>query len=296
MKEIKSYTNDLVFVILHYNVYKETINCINSIKSKIDTSKFHIVVVDNFSPNNSGKLLENKYKNDDKVSVILNKSNIGFAKGNNVGIDYARQILNPKFICCLNNDTLLEQDDFFINISKEYDKSNAAIIGPKIVLKDNSIQKFNTKLKTIEEYKLELDDLIMKKKKTYKEYLKQFKFIKKLNSLRKGILMSKKNYNIRQTNVVLHGCCLIFTPKFFEKLNGFNLKTFMFREEELLYIDIMKNNLISVYLPVIKIRHLEDVATDSIYKNSNEKDKFLRDNQIESLKVLIKVMEETKKR
>ena len=166
MKEIKSYTNDLVFVILHYNVYKETINCINSIKSKIDTSKFHIVVVDNFSPNNSGKLLENKYKNDDKVSVILNKSNIGFAKGNNVGIDYARQILNPKFICCLNNDTLLEQDDFFININKEYDKSNAAIIGPKIVLKDNSIQKFNTKLKTIEEYKLELDNLIMKKKKT----------------------------------------------------------------------------------------------------------------------------------
>ena len=41
---------------------------------------------------------------------------------------------------------------------------------------------------------------------------------------------------------------------------------------------------------------LRDDFNYGVVKNFNEKDKFLRDNQIESLKVLIKVMEETKKR
>lgn len=55
---------------------------------------------------------------------------MGFARGNNIGIDYTMINLDYKYICCLNNDTLLFQTNFLEMIEKEYTASNAAIIGP----------------------------------------------------------------------------------------------------------------------------------------------------------------------
>ena len=43
------------FVVLHYNAIKETIDCVESIKKRIDTNKYYIVVVDNASPNHTGE-------------------------------------------------------------------------------------------------------------------------------------------------------------------------------------------------------------------------------------------------
>ncbi len=38
---------DIVFVILNYNIVKETLDCIDSIEHNLDTDKFQIIVVDN---------------------------------------------------------------------------------------------------------------------------------------------------------------------------------------------------------------------------------------------------------
>ena len=75
----------LAFVILHYNTMKETTDCICSIEKNIDGDKYNIVVVDNASPNGSGIQLEERYKENKRVHVILNSENQGFAKGNNLG-------------------------------------------------------------------------------------------------------------------------------------------------------------------------------------------------------------------
>ena len=65
----------LGFVVLHYIAIEDTIECINSIINHIDTDNYEIVVVDNASPNNTGNDLLKKYKNHEKVSVILNNKN-----------------------------------------------------------------------------------------------------------------------------------------------------------------------------------------------------------------------------
>lgn len=286
MKETREYKTDISFVILHYNVIDETINCVNSIKNNIDSNNYHIVIVDNASPNKSGDILLNKYKNDLTVSVILSRENVGFARGNNIGINYTINNLVSKYICCLNNDTLLFQTNFLEMIEKEYTASNAAVIGPMVFLKNNSVQSFAPRLLSVREYEQQLDKLINKKKiDTIKRYLLRFKIIRFINNIRK--FNRKNKLREKQYNVVLHGCCLIFTPIFFSKLRGFNPKTFMFREEELLYLSLKKENLISLYSPLIKIKHLEDIATDSAYKNTKEKERFLISNQIKSLEILI---------
>lgn len=285
---VEKYKIDIAFVILHFNVFEETINCVKSIKKNIDTERYHIIIVDNGSPNQSGKILYDKYKDDNHVSVILHDTNDGFARGNNVGIDYVRENLNSKYICCLNNDTLLQQKNFFKSIDNEYKSSNASLIGPRIILKNNVAQPFQNKLRSTNEYVRIRDDLIQNKisrQSLMRSSVKKITVFKKIYGFYRdyfGLKLKK-----RHENVILHGCCIIFTPTFFSSLSGFDSRTFMFREEELLYLKIKRNELLTVYCPNIRIHHLEDAATNSIAANNIEKNIFLKKNQIESLNILI---------
>lgn len=96
-------------------------------------------------------------------------------------------------------------------------------------------------------------------------------------------------------DVILHGCCLIFTPPFFEKLNGFHPNTFLYREEELLYFMVKDAKLTTLYCPELQIRHLEDASTNSIAANDDERKKLYIKNQIDSLKILIAFLDEKEK-
>ena len=100
------------FVILHYNAYKETIQCAKSIMDKLDTDRYEIIIVDNDSPNKSLPIIQDELKDYKQIHFIQLNENIGFAKGNNEGINYARKTLNCDFVCCLNNDTEIIQNDF----------------------------------------------------------------------------------------------------------------------------------------------------------------------------------------
>lgn len=279
----------LAFVILHYNVIEETMNCVKSIKKMIDTEYYHIIIVDNLSQNKSGNSLYKYYLKDDKVTVILNKENLGFAKGNNVGIDYAKNILNASFVCCMNNDTLMLQSDFYTQIIHEYEFSNAAVIGPCVILKNDDVQYFNSKILTEQAYIKQLNDYrdecipALLKIKLFMYHVPLLNLIIKNRNKKRA-----KNSNFRKENVILHGCCLIFTPAFFNELSGFMPDTFLFREEELLYISLQRKKLLNVYTPSLRIKHLEDAATDSQFRERYEKEEFLRQNQIHSLEILIK--------
>lgn len=278
-----------VFVILHYNVTQETVECIESIIKTCEKEYIKIVVVDNHSTNESTDELVRKYKSSDIVTIIINEKNLGFAKGNNVGIKYARENFQADFVCCLNNDTLLYDKEFIYNCICEYERSGVAVIGPKVILKNGIIQKFKMTLEPIEEYERQLHNLEDFCKVCKRRGLKSTI----LNTYLGKILYNAckcKIYKKRKENVILHGCCLIFTPSFFEKLEGFDERTFMFREEELLYLLLKKNNLLSVYLPCIWIKHMEDASTDSTYKTDQEKKKFLMDNQEKSINILIETL------
>lgn len=50
-----------------------------------------IIIVDNCSPNGSGKQLEKMYSKCINITVIINEENQGFAKGNNLGYQYIKE-------------------------------------------------------------------------------------------------------------------------------------------------------------------------------------------------------------
>lgn len=283
---------NIVFVILNYNLYQETVECVKSICNNIDTKSFHIIIVDNSSPSGAGEKLQCLYKGSKIVTVLLNTQNVGFANGNNKGIDEARRFFNPKYICCLNNDTLLEQKSFYANLERTYNEDFPAVVGPKIILKDGRVQHVNHCLLTVEQYKNRIERL--EKGKTgfcsLYEKLLQNRIIYELNFLRKKYRNEKVSMF---RDVILHGCCLIFTPIFFEKLNGFDNRTFLYYEEHLLYISLKSKGLHNKYCPNIQIRHLEDMSTKSIAKKNKSTTSFIREHSLNSLRILVNELEST---
>ena len=90
------------FVILHYRAIEMTRTCVERIKAL--EGKSHIVIVDNASPNGTGRILEKEYDKEKMITVLLNQENGGFARGNNLGICWVCSHLKADFVVVLNND------------------------------------------------------------------------------------------------------------------------------------------------------------------------------------------------
>ena len=93
-------------IILNYNNYEDTIECIKSIKNVIPFQMIDIVVVDNNSTNDSVNMIENQFQD-----IIMIKSNVnkGYAYGNNLGLKYAIEN-RYRYTCVLNNDTIITEN------------------------------------------------------------------------------------------------------------------------------------------------------------------------------------------
>lgn len=263
------------FVILNYNTPEETKNCVKSIEERLDTQDFHIVIVDNYSSDNSGAQLQKEFAKNQAITVLPNNENMGFAKGNNVGFAFAKHDLNCDFIVMLNSDTYLLQDDFATIIFEEYNKSKFAILGPRVIspkhlYSDNPGRNTVMSMRELDNYvwkvriHLYLNHLqIEKPANDLLALLKKWKGKQGLSTETAGDESWKK---IRHENVLLHGCCLVFSPAYIERFDGLDSRTFLYLEEDILFTKMMKEQLLTVYNPKLKIFHTEDVSTDLIWK------------------------------
>ena len=90
-------------IILNWNGYQDTVECLQSVR-RLTYPSCKVIVVDNGSSDGSAAKLKEEFK---EVFYIENKENLGFATGNNVGISYALEN-GADYILLLNNDTVVE--------------------------------------------------------------------------------------------------------------------------------------------------------------------------------------------
>ncbi|HLD10632.1 MAG TPA: glycosyltransferase family 2 protein [Candidatus Nanoarchaeia archaeon] len=116
-------------IILNWNGWEDTIECINSIK-KVSYPNYEIIVVDNASKGDDVNILRNKFL--DSIRIIKNRENYGFAKGNNIAIKQVLKENKSKYILLLNNDTVVDKNFLteLVNFSEKGEKT--AIVGPKM--------------------------------------------------------------------------------------------------------------------------------------------------------------------
>ena len=272
----------IAYVILHYNSFDVTCNCIESIL-KIKNSGSQIVVIDNFSNNNSGEELIKKYAKCDDIKIIINKENIGFARGNNIGYSYAKNEAKADSIVILNNDVIITQKNFENKI-EEITKidNNIAIIAPKIINnKERNQNPFRMKrLSSSKKMKSIIGNLIYLAciyfKPLFRFGYKRFHSDSFDNGIRSVIS--------DQYNIVPHGSCIIYTTSFIEKSNcAFLPITFFYGEEDILYdyvVYVLK--LKTFYTDGLCVRHLEKISTKTISEEAIVREKFRTKNRLHS--------------
>lgn len=275
------------FVILHYCTIEDTLKSVYSILKLKCEYKIDIVIVDNNSPNNTGEVLKEKFKSYDNIHLIMNKENLGFARGNNVGFLYAKNELEADFIILMNNDVYITSTNFCQLVVQKYKKYNFAVLGPKIVLRDNTICRYRENLPTVREEK----KIILK---IFIRYIIYFLYLDKIfyKFYKRNRSVEIKEYEESKKNVILHGSCLIFSREYIDKFDGLDDRTFLYCEEELLYLRLRRSNLLSLYDSELEVFHNEDSSTNYITKTKRNKSLFKDKQLLKSNKILL---EELKK-
>lgn len=274
-------------VILNYLNYKDTIECIESLMKDTYKNK-EIIVVDNASRNESIKILSNYITNSNiKIHFLINETNEGYAKGNNLGILFARDVLNCEFILIVNNDTVFIDEKFIFKLIASYEKG-IAIIGPRIIAQNGYEQNpvGNMKLKNNDDrakvfIKEKIKHIIQKNKKIESMFNKYKKYKKILTN---EFLSRKKTSDI----LVLHGACMLLTPEYFKYYPFLYPKTFLYYEENILTIITHKVGLKKKFIANAKILHKEDQS--SLLSFNNDK-KIFNQYQNESIVLANKLVD-----
>ena len=118
-------------VVLNWNRKEDTCECLDSLFESAYPS-YNIVVVDNGSTDGSVDLLRRRYAS---AALLALETNVGFAAGNNRGIEVAlRQGAEVVFL--LNNDTTVAPDCLMNLARAARELPKDSVLGPKILYYD----------------------------------------------------------------------------------------------------------------------------------------------------------------
>lgn len=275
------------FIILHYKNIDETIECLAYLQ-KLDLTDVHIVVVDNNTLSTGEEKLIKKFTND----ILKLDQNYGFAKANNMGIEYARNKYHSKFYIVMNNDVYINDKDFLNTIKSDYDKYKFDMLGPYISSPSGeSINPFPV-IKDANTLKVEIERCL-KLIRIYRHSLTYFllQIGIKVKHLMHKPLLPKNGENVILDSA-LHGCCIIFSGKYIKNYKyPFYNETFLFHEEEFLYQRVIRDNLISMYDPNLKVFHKEGSSVKKNNKNERKSKLFREYNRLRSLYLLRDIMQ-----
>ncbi|SHK64739.1 glycosyltransferase family 2 protein [Fibrobacter sp. UWEL] len=282
------------FVILHYMAYEETIACVESILRNVKGEK-KLVVVDNASPNDSYRILVERFKDDNDVDVVSSGGNVGFARGNNYGYAYINNHYHPDFVVVMNNDMDIQQCDFIDEIYNSFAMYKYFVCGPDIYASKKKYHQNPQTRKVLskEDYKKQYRKLWIKDKLSFLFPLKYaFKSIFCKETYHSADYSKIPYIDSVVENKMLHGSCYIFSPLYIRKYpeECFYNKTFMYLEAEILHYLTQKRREKTIYYPFLKVNHHEDASTDATYKKQYKKSIFSVKCLLQSSKAFIELM------
>ena len=134
MKELKKPEElkpKVAILVLNWNGKQDTLECFESLK-KLSYPNTEVILIDNGSSDDSVKSFQALFP---EFTYIETHKNLGFAGGNNVGIQKALTT-DAEFIFLLNNDTIVEPNLIEHFLEAQMTQPKAGILGAKILLYD----------------------------------------------------------------------------------------------------------------------------------------------------------------
>ncbi|WP_026885133.1 glycosyltransferase family 2 protein [Clostridium beijerinckii] len=234
----------LSIIIVNYNTYNLTKQAIESIIKEHHNFNYEIILIDNASSDGSIYKLQDKFKNiliTQKLRIIINKDNLGFAKANNIGIKLAK----GKYILLLNSDTVLKENCLEKCIAQIKKDKNIGALGCKVILANG-----------------ELDHACKRGFPTPKASLYYFLKLHKKNALKYG---QYNAFHLDENEIGEIDCltgAFMLMPKFvFEEVGGLDEDFFMYGEDIDLCYKIKERGYKILYYPEAQIIHYKGASS-----------------------------------
>ena len=258
-------------VILDYNNAKDTINCIESVVKHTPREAYKLIVVENGSRQETTDVVERYVRetfadeclvisDGDKpgalpfVTLLISKTNDGFAEGNNKALRIVDHDEDIDHIMILNNDILFVEDIVTPLVRYCDVLPSCGIVSATLLKRDG---------KSIDVNCARLD---YKKMQFFWEYLFSFKDLF-------GVL---SRYTKRQRMLISHpelaekeyfdiempsGSCMLLKKSVFRDIGYFDNHTFLYFEENILFRKMQRKGLKNYLVPSVKCIHLGAATT-----------------------------------
>lgn len=216
-----------LIIIINYNNWKETIDCIKSL-IKVGVNNSNILLIENSSINDSFERLKNELT---EINILNTNKNLGFTGANNLGILYAIE-RKYDYVILLNNDTIVE------NINSIHILINEMEMNPDVSIGTGRIFYFPDK------------DIIWYNggKLVYWRGLAiHYDYGKTISSENLKNIPSDINF--------ISGCYMCIRLRDYEKLGLLNEKFFLYLDDVEYSARAVKNNLKMKYFPSSVIYH-----------------------------------------
>lgn len=260
-------------IILNFNNYEDTVNCIESVE-KYNTAPIKYIVVDNGSTKEGiitsldeyfRKKFNNSYSQfnfeEDRVpdklpylSFVISNTNDGYACGNNKGLKYAYADETIDKVMILNNDILFVQDIIPLLSRFLDEKEDCAIASPLLLKKDQIDVDYNCARLAPTVEQILLPFLFF--------YQNVFGLITK-NTAKTQILRNFPE-KVQEEYIPIElpsGSCMLLKKTLMEDVDGFDPHTFLFYEENILHEKLKRRGLQSFLLPRVRCVHLGASST-----------------------------------
>lgn len=281
------------FVILHYSDAQVTDRCVQSVLCMDHQEQIHIIIVDNEinSPEKKRKILIEMYSEYKNIHVIQIHENGGFSYANNIGYEYAREVLRSDFILVLNNDIEFLQKDFAEVLINSYRKYPCHVLGPDIVRASTGQHQnpMDTRSRTREEaeYTIRMNEFALKWYSVLYPALYIWNKYSEKTALKKNI-QNAAYFNQIQKDIVLFGACLIFTPEYVQnEKKAFDPDTRFYYEEYILSLKCRRKKYKMIYIPDLKVIHESGKATKSSLRNERTRMQFILTNTLQSCRIYL---------
>lgn len=243
-------------VILNYNDSQTTIRLLKMIYSYNNIDE--IIIVDNCSTDDSYVLLS-KYSGK-KISVLRTKKNGGYGYGNNVGINYAKNVKKCKYVLLSNPDVIFDEELVSIMIDKLCELDGGCI---------SAIQNdiFNNPIK----------DIAWKIPKPFEYSVTNTRLSKFFNYNYKKSYFTNKD--VVQVDC-LPGAMLMFDTEKFEKSGGYDENMFLYCEEVAIACRLKEKGYKSYLLLNYNYRHEHSVSIDKTIASKRRQLELIQNNRI----------------
>lgn len=125
--------NVLSTIIVNYNTAHLLDECLNKLEVALNGFSNQIIIVDNASSDNSVHHIESKYP---KLTLIKNKTNVGFGRANNQALDY----LTGEYVLLLNTDAFVSENTIELSLQYLIKNPDVGILGVSLTCRDGSPQ------------------------------------------------------------------------------------------------------------------------------------------------------------